>query len=159
MVEDNYFMPDVPRNLWQARPNHPAIIGTNKDEYASSGKEPLSGFLYQLLELRNMRENTTKFTDYSKGFFEKELGAAFASFLGNQSKKCLNTFEQIYTQGNTKEDDHMAWLQAYVDVRALTMQYLVTGIFLGQNSGIFYWSSAQRHRILFEEQQFECVCL
>ena len=34
MVQDNYFMPDVPRVLWKKRPNMPVIMGTNKDEFA-----------------------------------------------------------------------------------------------------------------------------
>ena len=36
MVQDNNFLPDVPRNLAKNRTNKPAIIGTNKDEWALS---------------------------------------------------------------------------------------------------------------------------
>lgn len=38
MVQDNYFMPDVPRNLYQKRPNIPVIMGNCKDETAIEGK-------------------------------------------------------------------------------------------------------------------------
>jgi hypothetical protein len=39
MVQDNYFMPDIPQNLYKKRPNRPVIIGNCKDEGAAGGKK------------------------------------------------------------------------------------------------------------------------
>jgi hypothetical protein len=38
IVQDNYFFPDVPRNLAKKRPNKPVIIGNSKDEWAVWGR-------------------------------------------------------------------------------------------------------------------------
>ena len=38
MVQDNYFLPDVPRNLAAKRPNIPVIYGNCKDEWALFGE-------------------------------------------------------------------------------------------------------------------------
>ena len=38
MVQDNYFLPDVPRNLAAKRPNIPVIYGNCKDEWAFYGE-------------------------------------------------------------------------------------------------------------------------
>uniref|UniRef100_A0A914EPY9 Carboxylic ester hydrolase n=1 Tax=Acrobeloides nanus TaxID=290746 RepID=A0A914EPY9_9BILA len=105
MVQDNYFMPDVPRILWEKRPNIPIIIGTNKDEWA-------------FLELAFIAFGIKNFTTYDKGWFECEY-SALASYL-NKSKEIdsLSLLEAVYVPYGLAEDDHLGWLK--VSVAAFT---------------------------------------
>jgi hypothetical protein len=103
IVQDNYFLPDVPRNLWQSRPNIPRIIGTVKDEWA-------------YYEIDYMNNGITHFTDYSRQYFEAEFGSPMAGqpIFGAQLPTALSIFERMFVPPGTADDDHFAWLKATV---------------------------------------------
>uniref|UniRef100_A0A914E6C2 Carboxylesterase type B domain-containing protein n=1 Tax=Acrobeloides nanus TaxID=290746 RepID=A0A914E6C2_9BILA len=103
IMQDNYFLPDVPRNLWQKRPKIPRIMGTTKDEWA-------------YYEIDSMNSGKTNFTDYSKKYFEAELELFASIIFGGQLQTSINIFEHMFVPPGTADDDHLAWLKATVDV-------------------------------------------
>uniref|UniRef100_A0A914BYN5 Carboxylic ester hydrolase n=1 Tax=Acrobeloides nanus TaxID=290746 RepID=A0A914BYN5_9BILA len=101
MTQDNYFIPDVPKNLYKNRPNIPKIVGNVKDEWS----------LFDLLLL--MAGISIDF--YSKSWFESEL-RLFGSFLGNNTDIVQNIMENAYVPPGTNDTDHLAWLQITSDI-------------------------------------------
>uniref|UniRef100_A0A914DMI8 Carboxylesterase type B domain-containing protein n=1 Tax=Acrobeloides nanus TaxID=290746 RepID=A0A914DMI8_9BILA len=103
IVQDNYFFPDVPRNLAKKRSNKPVIIGNSKDEWA-------------IWESIRMSKNETQYTNYTKAYAEYYLSSRFANFFGNQTQDIIGILENTYLEPGTSNDDNLAWLKFLVDI-------------------------------------------
>lgn len=67
-------------------------------------------------EIGNMNSGT-KFTDYSRQYFETEFSQFGAPLFGDKLQYMLKIFENSYVPFGTDDNDHLAWLKATVDVR------------------------------------------
>ena len=118
MVQDNYFMPDVPRILWEKRPNIPIIIGTNKDEWAFMGKLHFKNCsaILTFLELAFVAFGIKNLTTYDEGWFECEY-SVLASYLNkSESVDSKSLLEAVYVPYGLAADDHLGWLKLSVSV-------------------------------------------
>uniref|UniRef100_A0A914Q534 Carboxylic ester hydrolase n=1 Tax=Panagrolaimus davidi TaxID=227884 RepID=A0A914Q534_9BILA len=102
MVQDNYFLPDVPRNLASKRPNIPVMYGNCRDEWS-------------YFDLSFLRDGLTKLSDYSKGFFELFFGT-MASYLASREFDVVGMLEGVYTPFGTSDDDHLVWFKIQNDI-------------------------------------------
>ncbi|CAD6192674.1 unnamed protein product [Caenorhabditis auriculariae] len=104
MSQDNYFLPDVPRNLAKYRKNIPVMLGSNLNEYS-------------LFDLSLLAEQATTLDTYTRQFFEANLAMVGSSF-GNETDQITKIMENTYAAPEIKDDDHIEWLKA--NDRALT---------------------------------------
>uniref|UniRef100_A0A914D168 Uncharacterized protein n=1 Tax=Acrobeloides nanus TaxID=290746 RepID=A0A914D168_9BILA len=78
------------------------IIGTCHDEWA-------------MWETFRVKDNQVAWTDYTKPKIEAYIADKFANFLGDQSQKAIELFENLYLDPGTKDDDNLAWFKFTVD--------------------------------------------
>ena len=69
------------------------------------------------LEALRVKDNQVAWTDYTKPKIEAYIADKFANFLGDQSQKAIELFENLYLDPGTKDDDNLAWFKFTVDVR------------------------------------------
>uniref|UniRef100_A0A914CEN4 C-type lectin domain-containing protein n=1 Tax=Acrobeloides nanus TaxID=290746 RepID=A0A914CEN4_9BILA len=79
------------------------IIGTCHDEWA-------------FWETFRVKDNQVAWTDYTKPKIEAYIADKFANFLGDQSQKAIELFENLYLDPGTEDDDNLAWFKFTVDV-------------------------------------------
>ncbi|KAE9553012.1 hypothetical protein FO519_003773 [Halicephalobus sp. NKZ332] len=101
MVQDNNFLPDIPRNLAAKRPNIPVIYGSCHDEWS-------------LFELEFIKDGLLKFTDYNKDSFELFF-QILASFLASREEDIQGIIENVYLPIETDDNDNLGWFKMQND--------------------------------------------
>jgi carboxylesterase 2 len=97
IVQDNYFMPDVPRKLYQNRPNIPVIYGNNKDEWS-------------LVDLQLLASGSNPLSTYTRQYVEF-IFQVYAYYLAERELDVQGILEGVYVPPGTADDDNVAWLK------------------------------------------------
>ena len=117
MVQDNYFLPDVPKNLAANRPKIPVIYGNCRDEWSWFGRSVLYyPNAYRILsDLDFLSSGETTLDQYSKNFFELFFEVT-AAYLAAKEVDVMEILENVYAPMGTANDDHLAWFKIQSDV-------------------------------------------
>lgn len=117
MVQDNYFLPDVPRNLASKRPIIPVMYGNCRDEWSA-------------WDLGFLQDGLTTLSSYSKSFFEFFF-ETMAPYLASREVDVMEMLENVFRLLGTADDDHLAWLKIQSDVSCTRIQLIKCGNFTG----------------------------
>ena len=122
MVQDNYFLPDVPRNLAAKRPNIPVIYGNCRDEWAGFGKDIMSklkNYIARNLEFSFIQDGLLNFTDFNRGSFEF-MFKLIANYLTTREVDVQTILERVHLPLGSSDDDNSAWFRTQSDVSSNT---------------------------------------
>lgn len=100
IVQDDYFMPGIPRDLSKNRPNIPVIYGNNHDEWSLAD--------LQLLATGSMTLN--KYTSFQ--FMIDVLGLTAFLYESGRQNDVYGILSAVYANPAPSNDDHIGWLKS-----------------------------------------------
>ncbi|KAE9553013.1 hypothetical protein FO519_003774 [Halicephalobus sp. NKZ332] len=117
MVQDDYFLPDLPRNLFKKRPNIPVIYGSCHDEWS-------------LADLQQLAEGATHLDQYSNAYFDLIVGVFLTLMLPDQDQRqgdLMSVINSVYVSPPPSDTDHVGWMRTLNDVMTSSTQTAFIG--------------------------------
>lgn len=105
MVQDDYFLPDVPRNLFKNRPNIPVIYGNCHDEWS-------------MADLERIADGTLPLDTFNKMHYDIIVLAYVAVLTQNYPERLSDiqsVLNSVYASPSPPDSDHVAWLRILND--------------------------------------------